>query len=126
MKKPKGPLTGRKLADTIAAAALAKKAERIIILNVEHVSSLCDWMVICQGNNPFQTRAIADSIITVCSTRNTVPYLCEGLEGGRWIVVDFSDVLVHVFLPQLRAYYAIEDLWPSAARFPVLEETGHV
>jgi ribosome-associated protein len=118
-------LAGKKLVDAVAQAAFAKKAERLTVLNVEQVSSLCDWIVICQGDNQFHTRAIANSIIEELAQKRTKPYVIEGLENGRWVIVDFTDVLVHIFIPELRKYYALEDLWPAAARFQITEKTSH-
>ena len=126
MKHNSKPLAGKKLVDAAAAAAFAKKAERLTALHVEQVSSLCDWIVICQGDNQFHTRAIAHSIIETLKEKNTTPYVIEGMEGGRWVIVDFTDVLVHIFIPELRKYYALEDLWPAAARFNITEKISHV
>jgi ribosome-associated protein len=128
-KKTAGPRTkvirslgGKKLVDEIVEAALVKKAERITVLDMGGASSLCDWMVICQGDNPFQCKAIANSIIDEHVEKKTKPYLVEGLPEGRWVIVDFSDVLVHVFTRELRRYYAIEELWPAVGRTEIAEE----
>lgn len=121
VKTPRS-LGGRKLVDEIVEAALVKKAERISVLDFDGASNLCDWMIICQGDNPFQCRAIANSIIDALAERKTKPYIVEGLQEGRWVIVDFTDVLVHVFTHELRRYYAIEDLWPAAGRTDIARE----
>jgi ribosome-associated protein len=125
MNRKKKSLAGKKLVEVVAKAAHVKKAEDVLALNVEQVSSLCDWMVICTGDNQFHTRAIANSIIEDLSEKGTRPYLVEGLEDGRWVIVDFTDVIVHVFIPELRRYYALEELFPAAARFAMPEKKGH-
>jgi ribosome-associated protein len=118
-------LRGKKLVDEAVKAAFIKKAERVTVLHVEQLSSLCDWMVLCEGDNQFHTRAIANSIIDILTEKHTKPFLVEGVEEGRWAIVDFTDVIVHVFIPELRKHYALEDLWPAAARFNVEEKKPH-
>ena len=121
-KKAPTTLAGKELVDHIVEAALSKKAEQVTVLDMGGASSLCDYMVIATGDNPFQARAIGREIIDVLTEKKTKPFLVEGLEDGRWVIVDFTDVLVHVFTRELRRFYAIEELWPSAGRTDFSEE----
>lgn len=119
---PLRSLAGKKLVDEIVSAVQEKKAEKITILDLGGASSLCDWMVICQGDNTFQCRAIARGVVDALTEKRTKPYLVEGIEEGRWVLVDFTDVVLHVFTRDLRRYYAIEEIWPAAGRSSVAED----
>jgi len=106
-------LAGRELVDSIVEHAQSKKAAGITVLDVRGTSTVSDWLVICQGENPIHNRAIYDTVAVELKKQKTSPYLYEGHEEGRWIVIDYVDVVVHVLMPHLRKYYALEDLWKS-------------
>ena len=112
------PLRGKALADLIAACADSKKAEHITFINLTESAGIADWFVICQGDNAAHTRAIADAIADGLKQKKVSAWHVEGKEDGRWILLDYSDVVAHVMLPEVRQYYALEDLWPAAARTP--------
>jgi ribosome-associated protein len=111
------PLRGAPLLRAIAEAARDKKAEDITVLNLSRESGIADWFIICQGDNTMHTRAIADNIETELLKRGISPWHTEGMGGtrsggsGAWIVLDFSDVIVHVMTGQVRDYYRLEELW---------------
>ena len=112
-------MAGAQLLRTIADAADAKKAEDVTILNLSRESGIADWFIICQGDNAPHNRAIADNILAELEKTGTRPFHSEGanrgnaggVADGRWIVMDFSDVIVHIMTPQVRKYYNLEELW---------------
>jgi ribosome-associated protein len=115
------PLAGRQLIDIAARAAFDKKAEDAVLLELSATSGVADWFLICQGDNPIHNRAIADAILDALEENHTRPWHVEGREQGRWILLDYTDVVVHVMLPDLRAYYQLESLWEACPRFNLAE-----
>lgn len=99
------------LAAQIAHFALDKKAENVISLNVKDLTSITDEFVICSSDTNIQVKAIADSI-----RRNTdhKPIRIEGYEHLNWVLLDYIDVIVHIFRTSERNYYNIEKLWADA------------
>ena len=100
-----------KLAAQIAQFALDKKAENVISLNVKDLTSIADEFVICSSDTNIQVKAIADSI-----RKNTdhKPIRIEGYEHLNWVLLDYIDVIVHIFRTSERNYYNIEKLWADA------------
>jgi ribosome-associated protein len=107
-------LRGKDLLPLISEAALDKKADDVVILNLRQEAGIADYFVICQGDNSHHNRAIRDSIVDVLGGQGVFPWHSEGEQDGRWILIDYSDVVVHVMIPQVRDYYALEELWPPA------------
>jgi ribosome-associated protein len=116
--KPR-PLAGRELVNVVTAAAVARKAEALAVYHVQGMSTLCDWHVICSGNATVHVSAVALGILTALKEQGTQPWYHEGIGEGRWAAIDYSDVIVHVMLPQVREYYAIEDLWQAGVKVVV-------
>ena len=104
----------RELADLTAKLADSRKAEQITLIELIGFSDMADWFVICQGDNFAHNRAIADAIIEGLQKMKISAWHVEGLAEGRWIVLDYSDVVVHIMLSNVREYYALEELWPKA------------
>jgi ribosome-associated protein len=114
------------LVTTIAQAAEDRKAEDIVILKVTEVSYLTDYFVIITGFSRTQVKAIAEAIEeTVNETLQLLPTQTEGKKDGNWILQDFGDVIVHIFLPEEREFYDLEAFWGHAERleFSTLEVT---
>jgi ribosome-associated protein len=106
------------IARAAVAAAADKKAENIVLLDLRGLSSVADYFVVCSGNSERQLRAIADGLAEgLQKAMNMPPRHVEGLSGGGWVLVDYGDVIVHIFSPSLRGYYNLEALWAKA---PVL------
>jgi ribosome-associated protein len=106
------------LARAIVAAASEKKAEDIVLLDLRTLSTFADFFVICSGGSERQLKAIADGIDEqIGRSTGRGPKSTIGAGGGGWVLMDYSDVVVHVFLPSQRAYYNLEALWAKA---PVL------
>ncbi len=100
-----------KLAAQIAQFALDKKAENVISLDVKNLTNITDEFVICSSDTNIQVKAIADSI-----RKNTdhKPIRIEGYEHLNWVLLDYIDVIVHIFRTEERKYYNIEKLWADA------------
>ena len=93
-----------------------KKGKEIVIVDMLKLgNSICDYFVICQGNSPTQVSAITDSIEdTVRINCKKKPYSIDGLRNSQWVAMDYGDILVHIFLPDVRKFYDIEHLWADA------------
>ena len=104
-------LGGKKLVDAIILILQEKKAEEIVIIDLHAGHGTSDFFIICQADNTAHTHAIAEDVIKSLKTYHTYPWHQEGLEDGRWILIDYTDVVVHIMLPELRSYYDLESLW---------------
>ena len=105
------------LAHKAAQIAQEKKAEDLVILELERKVSYCDFFLVCSGRNRRQVRAIAESIATQFKRELGIQALSvEGMETGRWVLLDFGDIVVHVFDEPLRGFYDLEGLWKDAPR----------
>ena len=103
-----------------ARIAQEKKADDLVILELEKKVSYCDYFLICSGRNRRQVRAIAESIsVAFKQELGRGPRAVEGMESGRWVLLDFGDLVVHVFDEPLRGFYDLEGLWKDAPRMPV-------
>jgi ribosome-associated protein len=108
-----------KLAITIAEAAQDRKGSNIVLLNVSEVSYLADYFVIVTGFSSVQVRAIARSIEDkVAEQWQRLPNHVEGQTEGGWILMDYGDVIVHIFMPQEREFYNLEAFWGHAEEIP--------
>lgn len=99
------------LAARIAQFALDKKAEKVVSLNVKDLTNITDEFVICSSDTNIQVKAIADSIR---KSTDTKPIRVEGYEHLNWVLLDYIDVIVHIFKTAERNYYNIEKLWGDA------------
>jgi ribosome-associated protein len=97
-----------------AAAAEAKLADRVVVLDVQEHTPMTDYFVIVSGTNRIQIRAITEAVEDALRTVGERPGHAEGREGGRWVLLDFGDVVVHVFEPFEREFYNLERLWGDA------------
>lgn len=91
-----------------------KKAEDVLVLNVSEVTTIADFFVLCSGRGERQVQAIADGIVEQAKAAGCGPVGVEGYNGGRWILIDLSDVIVHAFVPEERELYKLERLWGDA------------
>lgn len=99
------------LAHRVAALADEKLASDIVILDMREVVSYTDYFVIASGRTPRQTQAVADEITQKLKADRVLARRVEGLRQGDWILLDYLDVIVHLFTPEARAYYRLEALW---------------
>jgi ribosome-associated protein len=105
-----------------ARAAIDKKAERVKILDLTEVSGFTDYFVIASGTSDRQVQAISDSVLNAMKTQGRKALSVEGYGEGRWVLLDFGDIVVHVFLDALREYYDLENLWEDAPRVEIPQE----
>jgi ribosome-associated protein len=107
-----------------AQAAAAKKADRVVILDVSQLLVITDHFLICSGSNDRQVRTIAEEIEKHLLDRYGVkPFRREGEREARWVLLDYVDFVVHVFRNEERDYYSLERLWADAPRLDFYEET---
>ena len=105
-------MDSQKLAELAADACDDRKALDIRLIRVEEVSSLADWMVIAGGQSDVQVRAIARSVEDrLESDADRLPLRKEGLNEGRWALLDYGELIVHVLMPDERGYYDLEAFW---------------
>jgi ribosome-associated protein len=97
-----------------AKAALEKKAGDVVLIDLRKLSSYADFLVVCSGTNERQLEAIADEVEKTLGEEGQRPIGTEGARGGRWVLLDFGDVVIHVFAEDERAYYDLEGLWSDA------------
>ncbi len=107
----------------MAGFALEKQAEKVIILNVKKLSSVADYLIVCSAQSDRQVQAIANAIIDGIGKEGERLFGAEGMEEGRWALLDFNDVVAHVFLDPARVFYDLEGLWAEA---PLVEVKDRV
>jgi ribosome-associated protein len=108
-------MSPEELAGAIADYAADRKALDIVQLDLRAMIGYTDYFVICTGRTERQARAIHDAIYEgMKSAHGRLPERVEGLPGARWILMDYLDVVVHVFIPEAREYYRLEQLWGEA------------
>ena len=109
----------RNLSVIAARVAVAKKGEDTVILAVEPLLKITDAFVITSGNNARQVRTIADEVEEkVKEAGGPGPLRVEGLDDAQWVLMDYGDFVVHVFLDEVRRFYDLERLWGDAERWP--------
>ena len=104
-----------------AEAALDRKAENVVALDVSELTSFADTFIIATGTSDRHARSIADAIIEAMAKRGEKPLGMEGHDEGRWVLIDLDDVIVHVFQAEVRREYDLERLWSDA---PGLDVAG--
>lgn len=110
-------MTDAKLPELVAAAASDKKARDIVILDMEGVSLVTDHFVICSANSTTQVQAIADNIEEKLAEQDIKLLRKEGYREARWILMDYGDCVVHIFVEDDRRFYNLERLWGDAKSF---------
>jgi len=101
--------------------ALERKAHDVTVLDLRGISTATDYFVVASGNSDVQVKAIADHIVEELKKQGTRVEHVEGQQGGRWVLLDYIDFVVHVFHPQARAFYQLENLWGDAPRWEAPE-----
>jgi ribosome-associated protein len=102
-------------------AALEKKAYDLVVLQVEHLSSIADYFVITTGRSDVQVQAIARGIEERLEAESAHPISTEGVNHGHWVVLDYNDVVVHIFFAPARDFYRLESNWTDAREVPLPE-----
>ena len=103
-------------ADRFVKAVMGKKALFPVVLNVRDLSSVADTFIICSGRSNRQVRAIAEHVLEEMKKQGIKPLSFEGLEEGHWVLMDYGDVIIHIFYEPVRSFYDLEGLWADAKR----------
>jgi ribosome-associated protein len=105
-----------KLLRAAAEAVVAKKAVDPVALDLRELGGVADYFLICSASSEVQVKAIADAVDEKLSEHGMTPWHVEGLAGRRWVLLDYVEVVVHVFHEQTREYYLLERLWGDARK----------
>jgi len=100
-----------KLLDVIAQAIFDKKGVNILALDVSGISTLTDYFVIAEGNVDRHLNALCNEIVDAMKQKGEIPLHVEGLRESDWVIIDFGNIVVHLFTPEMREKFAIEQLW---------------
>lgn len=105
-------------------AAQQKSAQDIVLFQVGEISSIADVFLICTATNPRQVQAISDGIEESLKLNGWRALGIEGYRQGEWVLMDYGDLVVHVFMPETRKFYDLERLWKNARKLPVPAEAA--
>ncbi|MGE5239514.1 MAG: ribosome silencing factor [Chloroflexota bacterium] len=117
------PIDSKQKAIEAHQASLDKKAVDPVILELKGLTIIADYFVICSGESTTQVRAIVEHIEEKFREKGLKPLRIEGLGFSHWVLMDYGDVVVHVFEAETRAYYELEKLWLDAPRLVISDET---
>jgi ribosome-associated protein len=109
-------MSSKEKAILCARAALGFKALDLVLLDVSRFSSFADYFIICSGKSGRQVQGIADNLENELRYRGLKPIGTEGKREGHWVLLDYGDVIIHVFYDPVRYFYDLESLWSDAAR----------
>ena len=122
MTKKKEP-DSRQRALLCINASLEKKAKDLIILKVKEISAFADYFIISSVTSDRQVRAVAAAIQENLKKAGILPLGIEGEAAGQWILMDYNDVIIHIFLDTVRTFYDLERLWSEAPRMAIPDDT---
>ena len=111
--------SGLEIAQIASQAALDKKAEDLVILDVRGISSFSDYFVIMSGRSTRHVQGLADAVDGALRNKKIKNTNTEGLNDGLWVLLDYNDVVVHIFYSETRGFYDLESLWHDAPRIDV-------
>jgi ribosome-associated protein len=101
-------------AKKVVGFALDKKASDVALLDVRKITTVADFFIVCSGASDTQVKAIADNVMDAAKDYGLTVHHIEGYESLRWVLIDMSEIVVHVFKPDVRSYYQLERLWGDA------------
>ena len=110
------PTPSKEKAEILLRAALSKKAFNPVLLRLDGLTSLTDYFLIVSARSDKHASAIADAVLDEARKHKIRKFSVEGLREGRWVLLDYGDVVVHVFQKQVREFYDLEGLWMEAPR----------
>ena len=119
IKKEHRDKSGRELAEICARAALDTKGEDVVILDVKGLASFTDYFVIVSGRSTRHVQGLAEAIESEMRSKRVKSSRAEGIQEGMWVLLDFDDVVVHIFYHEQRGFYDLEGLWHDAVRTEV-------
>ena len=103
-----------------------KKAKDVVIMKLEDLTDITDYFLVASGTSERHVKTIADRVEAGMKERDIKPYSVEGLRDGRWVIIDYQNIIVHIFLEQLRDLYDLESLWIEAKKFRIENEKKHL
>lgn len=109
------------IARRIAEVASDTLATNITVLDISHVSSIADVFVICSADNIRQLNALRETVLTELKEDGVVPRRVEGVAEAGWVLLDYGDVVAHLFTEELRAFYQLENVWAEAQKLLVIQ-----
>jgi ribosome-associated protein len=112
--QPSQAISALETARLMVDAATDRKAQDIVLLDVRKISSLADYFVICTASVDRQIRAVGEAVEEALDAVNVPPYKREGTPADGWVLLDYGDVIMHIFSPDQRAFYRLEQLWEQA------------
>jgi ribosome-associated protein len=115
----KTSLTSEELVELAARTLVAHKGQEALILDVKGLSSLGDYFIICSGGSKRHVLALAQHLQEALKQVGMKPLGVEGLDEGHWVLLDYIDVVIHLFIKPLRDFYDLEGLWVEANRLPL-------
>ena len=104
-------------------AALQRKAKDLVIMKVKALSSFADYFIICSGTSDRQVKAIASWLQESLKKAGMTPLGMEGIQNGHWVLMDYGDIVIHIFYEPIREFYDIERLWSEAPKMMVDDNT---
>jgi ribosome-associated protein len=107
-------LNSKQLSQFVAKLTLEKKAEQVIIMDLRKITGITDYFVICSGDSDVQVKAISDHIREQLEKKGIKIWNMEGYQALNWVLIDLVDVVIHIFKPEVRDFYALERLWGDA------------
>ncbi len=108
-----------KITKTAWEALDDKKADNIVILNIGEVSVIADYFIIASGGNPSQINALVDSVEEKLSELNVKPVNIEGIQNASWVLMDYGDIIIHIFSKNDREFYNLERIWADCKEVDV-------
>lgn len=117
-------MTAQQTVKAICEALLEKKGQDVEVLHVERLTELTEYFVICSATSTTQVKALADNVEwRLKYDHETLAHHVEGYESNQWVLLDYGCALVHVFMPEARGFYNLENLWKDGVKVP-LDELG--
>lgn len=107
-------MNSEELMRKIVSVLSKRKTENIKVLNISGLTTIADYFVICNGNSSTQIKSLADEVEEKLKEVDVTPYSKEGFSDASWVLLDYSSVVVHIFNPEQRDFYSIENLWSDA------------
>jgi len=108
------PDSSRETLDFGVEFVQSRKAEDVLVLDLREIADFTDYFLVCTGNSDVHVRAVADAVIEGMKEKGQRPWHVEGYDTRKWILIDYVDVVVHVFQPDARRFYGLERLWGDA------------
>lgn len=110
-----GIMQGKEIVFLATSVASGKKASDVVSLDMRKLVSFADYFLICSGDSNVQVRAIADAIVEELKKRKVRVWHIDGYDEAKWVLLDYGDVVIHIFHPERREFYQLEKLWADAA-----------